>query len=239
MFILPNIYLLKFEGMYIHEFIYAFISSFIALFPVIDPIGVGFIINSFLGNMDVEERKSAIRKIIFNCLLISLGSMVAGHFVLLLFGLAIPIIQVGGGIVICKTGWEWLSESKPASVDHDQKTISKIYMKDMEDKLFYPLSFPISVGPGSISVIMALMANTSSIKGNPLSTWINYAVIVFSIIAILSILYLFLSQGHKIIKKLGASGSLIINKMIAFITFCIGIQILVTGISKIFHINIL
>ncbi len=225
--------------MSIHEFIYAFISSFIALFPVIDPIGDGLIINSHLGNMDMEERKSAIRKIIMNCLLISIGSMVVGHLILLLFGLAIPVVQVGGGFIICKTGWEWLSESKPVSVDHDQKTINKINMKDIEDQLFYPLSFPISVGPGGISVMMALMANTSSIKGNLFKVWMNYIILVLAIIAILAILYLFLSQGHRIIKKLGSSGNLIINKMIAFITFCIGIQILITGISKIFHINIL
>ncbi len=225
--------------MSVHEFIYAFVSSFIALFPVIDPIGDGLIINSFLGNMDTTERKTAIRKIVFNCLMISIGSMVAGHFILLLFGLGIPIIQVGGGIVICKTGWEWLSETTPVNTDHDQKAINKINMKDVEDKLFYPLSFPISVGPGSISVIMTLMANTSSVKGNLLKAWINYSIIAISIFAILTILYVFLAQGHKIIKKLGTSGSLIINKMIAFITFCIGIQILVTGIAKIFNITIL
>ncbi len=224
--------------MSLHEFIYAFISSFVALFPVTDPIGDGLIINGFLGNMDAQERKSAVKKITFNCLLIGIGSMVAGHFILLLFGLAIPVVLVGGGIVICKTGWGWLSESKKTGADN-QQTITKINMKDVEDKLFYPLAFPISVGPGSISVIMALMANTSSVKGNLLNTWINYSIIALSIVAIITILYLFLSQGHKIIKKLGKSGSLIINKMVAFITFCIGIQILVTGISKIFHINIL
>ena len=52
-------------------------------------------------------------------------------------------------------------------------------------------------------------------------------------------MYLFLSQGKKIVDKLGSSGSMIINKMIAFFTFCVGIQIVVEGIVKIFHLNIL
>ncbi len=225
--------------MTVHDFLYAFISSFIALFPVIDPIGDGLIINSFLGVLDADERKSAIKKIVLNCFLIGVGSMIVGHFVLLLFGLAIPVIQAGGGIVICKTGWDWLSEPESGETGADPKSIPKSKMKDVEDKLFYPLSFPISVGPGSISVIMALMANAASVKDNLLKTWVNYSIIALVIVAIIAILYLFLSQGHRIIKKIGPAGNLIINKMMAFITFCIGIQILLTGISKIFRIEIL
>ena len=59
------------------------------------------------------------------------------------------------------------------------------------------------------------------------------------IICMAGILYVFLSQGQRIIQKLGPVGNQIINKLVAFFTFCIGIQISVTGISQIFHLNIL
>jgi small neutral amino acid transporter SnatA (MarC family) len=77
------------------------------------------------------------------------------------------------------------------------------------------------------------------VKGNVLSTGLNYAIISLAIISLLVILYIFLSQGTRLMKKLGRSGNLVLNKLIAFITFCIGIQIIVTGISKIFHLQIL
>jgi small neutral amino acid transporter SnatA (MarC family) len=80
---------------------------------------------------------------------------------------------------------------------------------------------------------------TRTVQGNWLQTGVNYLLIALAICALLTILYVFLSQGHKVMKKLGKTGNLIINKLVAFITFCIGIQIMVTGISKIFHINIL
>ncbi len=224
--------------MAIHDLIYLFASSFIALFPVINPIGNVFIINSYLQGVDNTYRKSIIKKIIANSLLIAVGSLVAGHFILLLFGLAIPVIQVGGGIIICKTGWEWLSKPETNNSDDPQKAADKISIKKIEGLLFYPLSFPIVIGPGTISIIFTLMAN-ASIKNNILYTWIDYTIIAFAIFSIMVILYLFLSQSPKITKKLGASGNLIINKLIAFITFCIGIQIMLTGISKIFHLNIL
>ncbi len=209
-----------------------------ALFPVINPIGNGFIINGFLKDMEEAERKSATKKIIFNCLLIGVGSLVAGHLIVLLFGLAIPVIQVGGGIMISKTAWSWLYDSKTAETDQAHEKVKKIRMEDIEKKLFYPISFPITIGAGTISTIFTLMA-TTSMEESMVKTMINYSMICFAILAVLVILYVFLSQGSKLMKKIGDLGNLIITKLIAFITFCIGIQIIITGISKIFHIPIL
>ncbi len=220
------------------EVIYTFLSSFMALFPVMNPISSGFIINGFLEGLDDDLRKTAIKKIIVNCLLIGIGSLIAGHLILLLFGLAVPVIQLGGGIIICKAGLEWLSDSGASKIEKTESTVNKINPDDFEKKLFYPISFPISLGPGSISVIFTLMA-AASVSGNWLKTGLNYFFIILAILALLIILYLFLSQGNRLMKKLGRSGNMIINKMVAFITFCIGIQIAIVGISKIFHLNVL
>lgn len=225
-----------------HEIIFTFVSSFMALFPVINPIGSGFIVNGFLEGLDNVQRKAVIKKIMINCLVIGIGSLIAGHFILQLFNLAIPVVQLGGGILICKTGLEWLSGTETTSPNDNnnekQETINKIDIEDIESKLFYPISFPISIGPGSISVIFTLVAS-GTIKGSLLKSTVNYSLIALVIISLLAILYVFLSQGQKITKKFGTSGNTIINKMVAFFTFCIGIQITVTGIAKIFHLNIL
>jgi MarC family membrane protein len=224
--------------MQLHDFIFLFTTAFVALFPVVNPIGDGFIINGFLKDLDEAERKAASKKILMNCLLIGLGSLVAGQFILQIFGLAIPAIQVGGGFLICKAGLEALSGDFASSSKDNQKEIRKITMEELEQKLFYPLSFPISVGGGTVSVIFTLVAS-STIKGKFLHTGINYLIIALAFIVMLSILYVFLMQGTVLMKKLGKSGGLIINKLVAFITFCVGIQILVKGISQIFHLNIL
>ena len=34
------------------------------------------------------------------------------------------------------------------------------------------------------------------------------------------------------------SGSIVINKMVAFFTFCVGVQIVVTGIAKLFNLHV-
>jgi MarC family membrane protein len=221
----------------IKEIITIFVTAFVALFPLVNPIGSAFIIDGFLKDLNPEQRKSAAKKIVIHSFLIAIGTLLLGHFILLLFGLAIPVVQVGGGIIIAKTGMEWLSGSGTTS-ETDEKAKHKMSMEEVEKKLFYPISFPIVIGAGSISVIFTLMAN-KAVHDNLIENSINYSIIALVVCVMLAILYIFLVQGHKLKEKLGESANMVINKLIAFITFCIGIQIFVTGVSKIFHIPIL
>lgn len=215
-----------------------FSSSFMALFPVINPLGNGFVVNGFLIGLDDRQRKVAIQKLIFNYILIGAGTLVIGHLFLMIFGLAIPVIQLGGGILICKTAMELLADTGATEKEALDPNIDSSKWQNIERKIFYPITFPISIGPGSMSVIFTLMAS-ASVKGKLLETGINYAVIALVIVCMAAILYVFLSQGQRIIQKIGPVGNQIINKLVAFFTFCIGIQIGVTGISQIFHLNIL
>lgn len=221
-----------------HSLMYFFVSSLLALFPVINPLGDGIIINGFLKGLNDEQRKIAARKIFVNCLLLSLGSLVLGHLILMLFGLAVPVIQVGGGLIICKTGYDLLAKPENPAPKPSPDVVKKIDMNEVKTKLFYPLSFPIAIDPGSISVIFTLMA-TASVSNDFLKTSVNYAAIAAAIAILLFGMYVVIAHGPKLMKKLGDSANMIINKFVAFLMFCIGIQIIVTGVSKIFHLTIL
>jgi len=215
----------------------SFLTAFLALFPVLNPIGDALIVNGFLKELDDKQRKSAIRKIFFNCLLIGMGSLVAGHLILILFDLGVPVIQVGGGLVLCKTGWEWLGDSGGPTQNIPRNERKEIDMNVFEQKLFYPISFPVLMDPGAISVIFTLTA-TAHVRGDLVASGLNYGVIGLAIVALLIILYIFMAQGKVISRYLGESGNAVINKLVAFLTFCIGIQIIFSGLSKIFNLGI-
>ena len=219
------------------SFVFMFISSFMALFPVANPVGTGFIINGFLSGLDRSERRSIVRRIAVNYLLIGIGSLAIGHFVLSLFGLSLPIVQLGGGLLICKTALQWLGDSDASTGSAPDKPVDPISVRNLESRVFYPITFPISIGPGSISVIFTLMASVN-IKDGLGKIIINYAVIAFVIFLMCLILYVILSQGQKITKKVGVTGTMIINKMVAVFTFCVGIQIIAEGVEKIFHLSL-
>jgi MarC family membrane protein len=214
-----------------------FTTCFVALFPVIDPIGSGLIVNGNFGSISGEERKKYARTIVIDCLVIGIVSMLAGHLILMIFGLAIPVIQIAGGFVICKSGLEWLSNSDANNMETEQKEDESVKKNNIVSKLFYPISFPICLGPGTISVIFTLMA-TADQKNNWLITGSHYALMVAAMVSQLILLYIMILSGSKISRKLGPAGNMVINKLIAFITFCIGIQILISGIAKSFHLTV-
>lgn len=224
--------------MILSSLLYLFGSSFMALFPVVNPIGTGFIVNGFFSGLTDEQRKPLIQKIIINSIMISLGALIVGHLVLSIFSLALPVVQLGGGFLICKTALGLLSSSpnSPDTTDQDKQGHT-ININTIESQIFYPISFPISVGPGTMSVIFTLMAS-ANVEHHFARTLINYGVIMLVVCVMCGILYIFLSQGEKIMKRLGNAGNLVINKMVAFFTFCIGIQILLGGIEKIFHLHL-
>ena len=222
--------------MSLHSVAYIFISSLLTLFPVLNPVGDGLIVNGYLKGLDAQQRKRAVKKIFVNCVLISIGSLLLGHFILILFGLAVPVIQVGGGFIICKTCYDLLlSNDNIPAAKQSPDDIRQIDQDALNMKLFYPISFPISIDPGTISVIFTLMATVPA-KSTFLSMIIHYAAIALAIIILIWLLCLFLVHGGMLMKRLGDSANTIINKLVAFLTFCIGIQILLTGISKIFNI---
>ena len=116
------------------------------------------------------------------------------------------------------------------------RSAEPIDLEAIESQIFYPITFPISIGPGSVSVILTLMASAST-KDDWVRSAVNYLVIAVVIVLMCLILYLFLSQGHRIMQKLGSNGTIVINKMVAFFTFCVGMQIVVAGVAKLFHLD--
>ncbi|GHT49641.1 UPF0056 inner membrane protein [Bacteroidia bacterium] len=223
--------------MAVHSIFLYFTTCFAALFPVIDPLGSGLIVNSYYGSIGEEERKKYTRSIIIHCLAIGIVSLLAGHLILMIFGLAIPVIQIAGGFVICKSGLEWLNNSDSGNRDEEQEEAQGVKKNNIVSKIFYPISFPICLGPGTISVIFTLMASAER-ENSWLLTGAHYALIVAAMVVQLIILYFVILSGSKINRRLGPAGNMVINKLIAFITFCIGIQIFISGIAKSFHLTV-
>lgn len=219
-----------------HDLVLVFTSSLIALFPIVNPIGNSFIVNSLIedGANDEKHRNELVKKVAIYSLMLGLGCLLIGRFILMAFSLSIPIIQIGGGLMICKTAWELLSDDKPKKTNSDDK--DKLANIDVESNLFYPITFPITMGSGSISVIFTLAAN-ATVDRNLFHTALNYVSVGLAILVICCLIYVFLLKADKIVKRLGPSGNQVINKLIAFLTLCIGIQILVTGIFKAIAMN--
>ncbi len=209
------------------SFLHFVFIGFIALFPVVNPLGTAFIVSPYLTKLSKTERINAVKKITLYTFLLCLITLLTGHWILILFGISIPIIQLAGGIMICKIGWDFLtpkpSETNKDNLENDQEI-------EIDSKLFYPITFPITAGAGVISVLITLSAHgTDSDIKNYL---FNIGSILISVIGLCFLVFICYTNSAKLINYMGSQREKIINSIMAFLIFCVGLQIAVGGITQ-------
>jgi multiple antibiotic resistance protein len=216
------------------SFINLVFIGIIALFPVVNPVGSAFIISPYFTGLNAAEIRKAVIKIVTYSFLICTVTLFAGHWILYLFGLSVPVIQLGGGIMICKMGWGFLSDEKNsiAISGAGEPENDLAGYNHIAGKLFFPITFPVTIGAGTISVLFTLSAHSES--GDHSRYYINILAIFLSIVVICILVYIFYLNTKTIIHFLGANGENIVYRLSAFLIFCVGLQIAVTGIKTLF-----
>jgi multiple antibiotic resistance protein len=162
-------------------------------------------------------------RIVLICFLMGMVALHLGSFVLKLMGVSIPATQTAGGIVIAILGFNLLN----SAVDTSSDVVSG---NKIEDSIFYPLCFPLTLGPGGISTLVALSAHVHSETGNMFSP--KMTAITLSLFVILVIAYFCFFNASKLVRRLGPNGSQVVNRMMSFLVFCIGIQMAFTGVMS-------
>src|ERR1700761_5229336 len=212
-------------------FLHAIFIAFLTLFPVVNPIGSAFIVDPLLGDLSFADRKKASKKIALYCLAICTISALIGTWILKLFGLSLPIVQVGGGLMICQIGWKLLTSDDQVKGEKETARPQN-RTGDIDNILFYPVSFPMTTGAGTISVVLTLAAHED--ETNILNHLVNLSALFLAIVLICGIIYVFYSNTARLIHRLGPRGEQIVNRLSAFLVFCIGMQIAYSGIHNLF-----
>jgi multiple antibiotic resistance protein len=135
-------------------------------------------------------------------------------------------VQVGGGLIVISTGWAMLNQKNASDQGSPRQTVT---CADALSQAFYPLTLPLTVGPGSISVAITLGANTPQHLGANLLS-ILAAAIASAFIA--ATIYLCYGYADRLASKIGMTGTNVILKLTAFLLVCIGVQIFWNGASR-------
>ena len=197
-----------------------------ALFPIVDPIGGSPVFLSLTRQYPPETRKLLARRIAIDSFILLVGSFAIGSHVLSFFGISIPVVQVGGGLIVISTGWAMLNQKD----DTDRSTVSRaVSCTHALRDAFYPLTLPLTVGPGSISVAITLGANEPHhLKANLLA--LLGAAVGSAIVAVT--IYLSYAFADRLGAIIGPTGINVMIKLSAFLLVCIGVQILWNGASR-------
>lgn len=209
-----------------------FVSKFLfvaaALLPIINPPGLVPFFISLTAHNTQPQRAFLARRIALYCFLLLLGSMYVGGFVLSFFGVSLPVVQLSGGLLITFAAWRMLNDA-PAEASPGVETIEN--REVLKQRAFYPLTFPLTVGPGSISVAITVGASLSS-AGRGLEKFAVAPLAAVVAVAAISLLtWWCLTHADKLMRYLGRTGSVVFLRLTAFILLCLGVQIIWEGFS--------
>ena len=138
-----------------------YIASF---FTLVNPLGTMPIFLSMTQGADDATTNKLAQRVATNCLFLLLGAVFVGSYVLAFFGLSLPIVRVAGGLLVAATGWHLLHDN---GSEHGDSAIRTTLSEadtvnwsegELRQRSFYPITFPLTVGPGSIAASIALGA---------------------------------------------------------------------------------
>ena len=195
-----------------------------ALFAIVNPLGGAPVFLAKTADLSSAERAAVAKLVAVYGFLLLAGATLIGSHVLDFFDVSIPVVQVAGGLVVCSIGWALLNQPNSPIAKSGDAAVAK---EDPRERAFYPLTMPLTVGPGSISVAITLAANAPPTNRRLLFTILAHLTGMFVVSAAV---YLCYRYADRILKRLGPTGTIVLVRLSAFILLCIGVQICWNGL---------
>ncbi|MHB8607080.1 MAG: MarC family protein [Candidatus Acidiferrales bacterium] len=201
--------------------------GFSALLPVINPIGSAMLFLGFVRNSDHATMKELARKISINTIFFLAIVQITGSYILRFFGISLPVVQIAGGLVLASMGWGLLNKQDAETSASPTMPVS---VTSLQDKIFYPLTFPITAGPGCIVVALTLSAHAS--KPSLADSGLAHLGLLIGTVLIGVVIYFSYAYADRITARLSPAAAQGILRVISFILLCIGGEIVWNGIRS-------
>jgi multiple antibiotic resistance protein len=205
----------------------AFLLGFPALFSIVNPLSGGLIFRTVVGGRsDAVYARVALRVAIYSFFVLMI-SLWAGSVVLAFFGVTLPALRVAGGLVVALSAWDRLNAPERRE---QMKQAQAAPAETGDDIAFYPLTLPFTTGPGSIAVAIALGASRPRFHNGLVPFSIGMSAAALAVAVLVWVLYRY---AERISHPLGESGTRILTRVLAFLLMCVGVQILINGVTDV------
>lgn len=205
----------------------AFLMAFPALFTIVNPLTGAFIFREATADRTHAERVLLARRVGLYSLIVMLVALGAGSYVLAAFGISLAALRIAGGLVLALFAWELLGAPEKRE-ERKAEQAATTAASPADEIAFFPLTLPFTTGPGTISVAVALGA------GHPATGQAGFfAGVTLAAIALAVLIAALYSYADRLSDVLGRTGSRTVTRLSAFLLFCIGVQLLINGVSAV------
>ena len=197
--------------------------GFGTLFAIINPYGLAFVFLSRTMGLTEAERAAIARMVAGYAFAVLVTSLFAGTLILGFFGISLPALRIAGGLVVAAAGWNMLHEQVEEAPERAAATGGLEAVRQMA---FFPMTVPLTTGPGTIAAAIALGANRHDGAGGLLVSSLSSLLVAAAIS--LTIWHAYRRAG-TMARLVGAEGTRIVTRLSAFLLLCVGVEIILTG----------
>ncbi len=204
-----------------HELI---IESFGAFFAIMNPFMILPLFLALTSEFQVsEQRQLAIKVAIYSTILCAV-IFFTGQRVIGFFGITVDEFRIAGGLVLAQIAWSMLNGRSVPS--HHGSEAEKDRLAEMDAMAFYPLAFPMTVGPGTIATTIVYTGQAKSVE--ELAT---VGAIILLVIAMMFVVLYFASYFGK---ALSETMRTIMTRIMGMILLAIAVEMTATGLRTVF-----
>jgi multiple antibiotic resistance protein len=198
-------------------------KAFGAFFAIMNPfVNLPMFLALTAGFTVAQQKILAVKITIFSAIMCAV-ILLAGQQIIAFFGITVDQFRIAGGAVLAHISWSMLNGGNIAS--HHGSAQEKDHMQDLSALAFYPITFPMIVGPGTIATIIIYTGHASA-----LTETLAVGAVIAVILAILFVVLFFASEIGKVLSD---TMRVITTRLMGMILLAISVEMIVTGVRAV------
>ena len=198
------------------------VSAFVTLFVVVDPIGL---VPSYIavthGLPARAQRKVALRACLIAAAVLA-GTALIGDWLLRTLSITLPAFRIAGGLLLFSIASEMVFGVRVARQSQQAEEAIDEHVRNIAA---FPLAIPLMAGPGAITATILL-------AGRAGGDWAVLGVLLAVIGTIMAICYLAFIAAERIAALLGATGNIVLTRLLGVILAALAVQFAIDGVAS-------
>ena len=199
------------------------IKAFGAFFAIMNPFVNLPIFLALTEGFDVRKQRILATKVaIFSAIMCAI-ILVAGSTIIGFFGITVDQFRIAGGAVLAHVAWSMLNGRGIDS--HHGSEAEKGGMQDLSGLAFYPITFPMIVGPGTIATLIIYSGNASGVV-----ELVEIGAVAGVILLALYVVLFFAASFDKILTD---TARVIMTRLMGMILLAIAVEMMAAGLTAV------
>jgi multiple antibiotic resistance protein len=204
----------------IQEHIEFLLLAFSSIFVIVDPIACIPTFLALTAEDELTRRRHMAKRAAWTCFLVLAGFALGGTLIFKMFGITLPAFRIAGGLIMILIGLDMVQARRSQTKETASETQQAM---EKDDVGIVPLGVPMLAGPGSISTVMALMAQSAN--------W-QHSVSIIIVVALTAILcYWILAAADRVGRRMGETGIRILTRFMGLLLMAIAVQFILSGLA--------